>query len=193
MTYLPTPSALFLQMRVVLLNWCAWFLCMKKPGEENKPGCHGDHKYPSHHASAGSVQTGAAPDPAADGHMNLYFGYNPAFPRGTDSGAVVMCGAGAVAGLLHGSSSSSPPHAVRPEPPRPPPSDVSRILEEVQYIARRLREHDAAAAVSGEWKFAAAVVDRLCLVAFSLFSIVCTFSILMAAPNFIEAVAKDFT
>ncbi|TNN39345.1 CHRNA7-FAM7A fusion protein [Liparis tanakae] len=161
-------------VRVILLNWCAWFLRMKKPGEENKPGGHGDHKYPAHHASAGSVQTGAAAPSTgangANGHMNLYFGYNPAFPPGVDSGAVVMCGAGAVAGLLHGSassSSSSPPHAVRPEPL----PDVSRILEEVQFIARRLREHDAGAAVSGEWKFAAAVVDRLCLVAFSLFSI----------------------
>jgi nicotinic acetylcholine receptor alpha-7 len=71
--------------------------------------------------------------------------------------------------------------------------EISRILEEVQYIAGRFRDRDRGDAICSEWKFAAAVVDRLCLVAFSLFSIICTFTILMSAPNFIEAVSKDFT
>uniref|UniRef100_A0A1A7YNM9 Neurotransmitter-gated ion-channel ligand-binding domain-containing protein n=1 Tax=Iconisemion striatum TaxID=60296 RepID=A0A1A7YNM9_9TELE len=59
--------------------------------------------------------------------------------------------------------------------------------------SQRFRDQDEAEAICSEWKFAAAVVDRLCLVAFSLFSIICTFTILMSAPNFIEAVSKDFT
>lgn len=74
-----------------------------------------------------------------------------------------------------------------------PPPEILYILEEVSYIAQRFRDQDEAEAICSEWKFAAAVVDRLCLVAFSLFSIICTFTILMSAPNFIEAVAKDFT
>lgn len=74
-----------------------------------------------------------------------------------------------------------------------PPPEIQRILEEVSYIAQRFRDQDEHEAICSEWKFAAAVVDRLCLVAFSLFSIICTFTILMSAPNFIEAVSKDFT
>ncbi len=71
--------------------------------------------------------------------------------------------------------------------------EVHHILAEVMYIAQRFRDQDESEAICSEWKFAAAVVDRLCLVAFSLFSIICTFTILMSAPNFIEAVSKDFT
>lgn len=72
------------------------------------------------------------------------------------------------------------------------PPEVFQILEEVSYIAQRFRDQDEEVAICSEWKFAAAVVDRLCLVAFTLFSIVGTFTILMSAPNFLEAVTKDY-
>nr|XP_040042540.1 neuronal acetylcholine receptor subunit alpha-7-like isoform X1 [Gasterosteus aculeatus aculeatus] len=194
-------------VRVILLNWCAWFLRMKKPGEENKTavssGCAADYKnchYPPEHSSSGSIQMSLVPGQAStqpsttNGNANLYRGYHPrssdnhSFPPSTDSGAV-MCGGG----HLNGSS----PHEIHLEQTRTllleQVPEISRILEEVHYIARRFREHDEGEAICSEWKFAAAVVDRLCLVAFSLFSIICTFTILMSAPNFIEAVSKDFT
>ncbi|KAK0147022.1 Neuronal acetylcholine receptor subunit alpha-7 [Merluccius polli] len=211
-------------VRVVLLNWCAWFLRMKQPGEEHK------YKYrrPTRHhsSSASSIEMTTMPSvgvplPQApqcqpcssmggtsNGSMNLYFaGYHPAesprYPPSSDSG--VALGAGP---RTHGSLSEEA------EPPggtgvagmgmgmgmgmggmmgMGPPPEILRILEEVSYIAQRFRDQDEAEAICSEWKFAAAVVDRLCLVAFSLFSIICTFTILMSAPNFIEAVSKDFT
>lgn len=114
---------------------------------------------------------------------------NPAFPPSTDTS---VCGS---AGGTHPTAPSS--HDAHLELTRTllleQIPEITRILEEVQYIARRFREQDEGEAISSEWKFAAAVVDRLCLVAFSLFSIICTFTILMSAPNFIEAVSKDFT
>lgn len=168
---------------------------MKKPGEENKTAVNsstpGTYKYshpPPHHSSTSSIQMGTIPGQATtqstttNGNMNLFFGYhslgtdNPAFPP----------------------SSETSPHNVNSEQTRQTlllehVPEISQILEEVQYIARRFREQDEGEAICSEWKFAAAVVDRLCLVAFSLFSIICTFTILMSAPNFIEAVSKDFT
>ena len=195
-----------LQVRVILLNWCAWFLRMKKPGEGNKPPANSTgtpaFKYshaPPHHTSTSSIQMSTIPGQAttggpatSNGNMNLYFGYhsmgtdNPAFPVSTDS---------SVCGSNHPSAMS--PQEIHLEQTRTLILDqipeISRILEEVQYIARRFREQDEGEAICSEWKFAAAVVDRLCLVAFSLFSIICTFTILMSAPNFIEAVSKDFT
>lgn len=200
-------SHLFLQIRVVLLNWCAWFLRMKKPGEENKTAVSSsslpNYKYshpPPHHTSTSSIQMTTIPGQAStqstttNGNMNLYFGYhsmgtdNPAFPPSTDSSVVVGSG-----GHPNGSSQ----HDIHSEQTRTllleQLPEISRILEEVQYIARRFRDQDEGEAICSEWKFAAAVVDRLCLVAFSLFSIICTFTILMSAPNFIEAVSKDFT
>ncbi|XP_028819466.1 cholinergic receptor, nicotinic, alpha 11 isoform X2 [Denticeps clupeoides] len=69
---------------------------------------------------------------------------------------------------------------------------LQAILEEVRYVADRFRGQDENENIVDQWKFAAAVIDRLCLVAFSVFNIICTISILMSAPNFVEAVSKDF-
>ncbi|XP_046901112.1 neuronal acetylcholine receptor subunit alpha-7 [Hypomesus transpacificus] len=190
-------------VRVILLNWCAWFLRMKKPGEERKMAASA-YKYgqaPHQHTSANSIPMGAMPgqpssQPATtsttNGNMNLYFGYhnagvdNPCCPSSSDSG-VVVCGSGSQTAGSPLQMSLVPGRTLLEQAP-----EIGRILEEVQYIARRFREQDEGEAICGEWKFAAAVVDRLCLVAFSLFSIICTFTILMSAPNFIEAVSKDF-
>ncbi|KAL2079944.1 hypothetical protein ACEWY4_023737 [Coilia grayii] len=69
---------------------------------------------------------------------------------------------------------------------------LQAILDEVRYLADHYRNQEETESVADQWKFAAAVIDRLCLVAFSVFNIICTISILMSAPNFVEAVSKDF-
>lgn len=69
---------------------------------------------------------------------------------------------------------------------------LQAILEEVRYMADRFREQDENESMAEQWKFAGAVIDRLCLVAFSVFNIICTISILMSAPNFADAISKDF-
>ncbi|XP_062385709.1 cholinergic receptor, nicotinic, alpha 11 [Sardina pilchardus] len=69
---------------------------------------------------------------------------------------------------------------------------LQAILDEVRYMADHFRTQEENDGVSDQWKFAGAVIDRLCLVAFSVFNIICTISILMSAPNFVEAVSKDF-
>uniref|UniRef100_A0A3Q3AF70 Neuronal acetylcholine receptor subunit alpha-7 n=1 Tax=Kryptolebias marmoratus TaxID=37003 RepID=A0A3Q3AF70_KRYMA len=198
-------------VRVVLLNWCAWFLRMKQPGDERKRPRHKYRHASQHHSSTSSIEMGtmpslgvplsqaSCPPGTSNGSMSLYFGSyhpmeSPHCPPSSDSGV-------ALGARAHGSLSddSEPPGGVASgvgglgmgvliSPP-----EIQRILEEVSYIAQRFRDQDEAEAICSEWKFAAAVVDRLCLVAFSLFSIICTFTILMSAPNFIEAVSKDFT
>lgn len=70
--------------------------------------------------------------------------------------------------------------------------ELQQIREEVRFIGQRFRTQDQEKAACSEWKFAAAVIDRLCLVAFSVFTILCTIGILMSAPNFVEAISKDF-
>lgn len=69
---------------------------------------------------------------------------------------------------------------------------LQALLAEVQFLVDRVREQDRQLSVAEQWQFAAAVIDRLCLVGFSVFNIVCTIAILMAAPNFGEALSKDF-
>ncbi|XP_062250460.1 neuronal acetylcholine receptor subunit alpha-7-like [Platichthys flesus] len=201
-------------VRVVLLNWCAWFLRMKQPGDERKRPNYKYRHSSQHHSSTSSIEMSAVPSISvplsqtscppcptgtSNGSMNLYFGnYHPIegphCPTSSDSGV-------ALGGRAYGTPSdeAEPPGGVGSSVGGLgmgigiPPPEIQHILEEVSYIAQRFRDQDRLEAVCSEWKFAAAVVDRLCLVAFSLFSIICTFTILMAAPNFIEAVSKDFT
>ncbi|XP_054638805.1 neuronal acetylcholine receptor subunit alpha-7-like [Dunckerocampus dactyliophorus] len=71
-------------------------------------------------------------------------------------------------------------------------NQLQALLSEVQFLVERVREQDRQLGLAEQWQFAAAVIDRLCLVGFSVFNIICTIAILMAAPNFGEALAKDF-
>ncbi|KAL0985236.1 hypothetical protein UPYG_G00154440 [Umbra pygmaea] len=71
-------------------------------------------------------------------------------------------------------------------------TQLQDLLVEVRFLADRFREQDRRVSVAEQWQFAAAVIDRLCLVGFSVFNIICTIAILMAAPNFVEAASKDF-
>ncbi|XP_010900329.1 neuronal acetylcholine receptor subunit alpha-7 isoform X1 [Esox lucius] len=199
-------------VRVLLLNWCAWFLRMKQPGEERKPA--GPHKYCSplqQRSSVSSIEMGPvgpltglttplsqAPcaTGATNGSMSLYFSYHavesPRCHPSSDSGvALGGRGQGSLCeeaeppgGVAGGGREGGGVILTSPE--------ILQILEEVSYISQRFRDQDEEVAICSEWKFAAAVVDRLCLVAFTLFSIICTFTILMSAPNFLEAITKDY-
>uniref|UniRef100_A0A8C7YHW0 Uncharacterized protein n=1 Tax=Oryzias sinensis TaxID=183150 RepID=A0A8C7YHW0_9TELE len=71
-------------------------------------------------------------------------------------------------------------------------NQLQALLVDVQFLVERVREQDRQVSLAEQWQFAAAVIDRLCLVGFSVFNIICTFAILMAAPNFGIALSKDF-
>ncbi|XP_029306629.1 neuronal acetylcholine receptor subunit alpha-7-like isoform X2 [Cottoperca gobio] len=71
-------------------------------------------------------------------------------------------------------------------------NQLQALLVEVQFLVERVKEQDQQLSLAEQWQFAAAVIDRLCLVGFSVFNIICTIAILMAAPNFGEALSKDF-
>lgn len=47
----------------------------------------------------------------------------------------------------------------------------------------QMRKDDEDADISRDWKFAAMVVDRLCLIIFTLFTIVATLAVLLSAPH----------
>ncbi|XP_067837912.1 CHRNA7-FAM7A fusion protein-like [Heptranchias perlo] len=176
----PTEGKLPKWLRVVLLTWCAWFLRMKKPGEEElQPMC----KLGPRRCSSESEQT--TPDQQGPNGNLVYLGFRGLDDLQPPAGHKSDIGLGPTSylsgndnGRLH----------------RPPQGDaqLSQILEEIQYVANRFRDQDQDQLVCTEWRFAAAVVDRMCLVAFSIFNIICTISILMSAPNFVEAVSKDY-
>ena len=75
-----------------------------------------------------------------------------------------------------------------PPPPAPclgPHRELSMILKELRVITDKLRKEDEAAEVTNDWKFAAMVVDRLCLIIFTLFTVIATIAVLFSAPHII--------
>lgn len=173
---------------MVLLNWCAWFLRMKRPGEDRvRSACHNMHQ----RSSVSSVDlniTGATQ--STNGNL-LYIGFRGMdtlhYATSPDSGVICsrLIASGEEDVLLPGAQASSVSSG-------PSETELSKILDEVRYIAKRFRDQDEEETLCNEWKFAASVIDRLCLMAFSLFTILCTIGILMSAPNFVEAISKDF-
>lgn len=137
--------------RVFLLNWCAWFLRMKRPGEDRvRSSC---------------------PDKGPKSSVDLPLKVSSSGPQSHPSNTR----------LLHSSE----------EEPLVPGLELAQILEEVRYMAARLREQEREEELCNQWKFAACVIDRLCLVAFSILNLLCTLGILLSAPNFGNAISKD--
>ena len=63
--------------------------------------------------------------------------------------------------------------------------ELSLILKEIKIITDKIRDDEEAAAIENDWKFAAMVLDRLCLIVFTLFTRVATVAVLAAAPHVI--------
>lgn len=161
--------------RVFLLEWCASFLCMKHPGEEqvaltgpsnvqhrslayelneDAPGPQPTMVYPSISGLKSSQTTGVPGGRAGEGET------------------LVAKGPGSSAGNIE--------------------LELAKLLDEVGSIAKHFRKQDVNMAVSNDWKFAALVIDRLCLLAFSVTTILCTIGILVSAPRFFGAFSKNF-
>ncbi|KAM9853946.1 neuronal acetylcholine receptor subunit alpha-7-like [Aulostomus maculatus] len=179
--------------RVILLNWCAWFLRMRRPGEAKvRLACHNatKHRQGSLSSLELSVSHGSLRHQPQVTNGNLvYVGFRGVERYASPSEPELLCSrmVGSEESVLRagGPGDGSTVYSLLE-------AELNQILEEVRYIARRFRDQDEDEMVCNEWKFAAAVIDRLCLVAFSLFTILCTIGILMSAPNFVEAIAKDF-
>ncbi|XP_051919164.1 neuronal acetylcholine receptor subunit alpha-7-like isoform X2 [Hippocampus zosterae] len=132
-------------IRVGLLEWCAWFLRMKRPGEDKT------QSNPTSMDVKAKMESGhsASPEPG-EGELLL-----TKYPSPTVSSSE---------------------------------SQLANILDEVRYIAKHFRDQQQVEAMRGDWKFAAAVIDRLCFVIFLIFIVLCTFGFHMSKPNFNEDV-----
>jgi len=63
--------------------------------------------------------------------------------------------------------------------------ELSLILKELRVITDKIRDEEDTAAIENDWKFAAMVLDRLCLITFTLFTFVATIAVLLSAPHII--------
>jgi len=63
--------------------------------------------------------------------------------------------------------------------------ELSLILKEIKVITDKIRDDEESGAAEADWKFAAMVIDRLCLIVFSIFTAAATVGVLLAAPHVI--------
>jgi len=63
--------------------------------------------------------------------------------------------------------------------------ELQAILRELQFITARMKKADEELELINDWKFAAMVVDRFCLIIFTLFTIFATVGVLLTAPHII--------
>ncbi|KYN08099.1 Neuronal acetylcholine receptor subunit alpha-7 [Cyphomyrmex costatus] len=89
----------------------------------------------------------------------------------------------------YGTPLSSRPSTVEETSASLPLSGMQRelhtILKELQFITSRMKKADEDDEIISDWKFAAMVVDRLCLFVFTLFTVLATVVILCRAPHII--------
>ena len=63
--------------------------------------------------------------------------------------------------------------------------ELTLILKELRVITEKIRSDDEADNMRCDWKFAAMVLDRLCLIIFTLFTVIATVLLLVSAPHVI--------
>lgn len=63
--------------------------------------------------------------------------------------------------------------------------EINAILQEMKFLTNRLRREDEVGDIVNEWRGAAMVIDRLCLILFTAFTIVSTLVCITSAPHLI--------
>ncbi|XP_017876936.1 neuronal acetylcholine receptor subunit alpha-7-like isoform X2 [Ceratina calcarata] len=64
-------------------------------------------------------------------------------------------------------------------------NELVMILKEIKIITDQLKSEEENTKVTNDWKFAAMVIDRMCLIIFTLFTIIATITVLLSAPHII--------
>ena len=72
-------------------------------------------------------------------------------------------------------------------PSHPLHKELGLILKEIKVITDKIRADEESSSIEGDWKFAAMVIDRLCLIVYTIFTILATIAVLWTAPHVIVA------
>ena len=63
--------------------------------------------------------------------------------------------------------------------------EVKMILREMRYMTKRMREKEEEELTISDWKFAAMVIDRFCLIGLTIYTILTTVVLFISAPHLI--------
>merc|ERR1711872_577941 len=88
-------------------------------------------------------------------------------------------------GNLSNSSSDHSGHNATPSQQVSPIARELGAILKIKVITDKIKDDEVSDAVKADWKFAAMVLDRLCLFFFSAFTVVATLAVLAVAPHII--------
>ncbi|KAK3854925.1 hypothetical protein Pcinc_024488 [Petrolisthes cinctipes] len=63
--------------------------------------------------------------------------------------------------------------------------ELQSILRELRYITGHMRSREEENEIVVDWKFAAMVVDRFCLITFTTYTVISTVVVILSAPHII--------
>jgi nicotinic acetylcholine receptor len=65
-------------------------------------------------------------------------------------------------------------------------SELRTIISELKFLTDQVKKEEGEDDVSQDWKFAAMVIDRFCLVVFTIMTSIFSYVTLLSAPNFFK-------
>jgi nicotinic acetylcholine receptor len=60
------------------------------------------------------------------------------------------------------------------------------IMSEIKFLTDYVRKEEEEDDISQDWKFSAMVIDRLCLILFTIMTTIFSYVTLFSAPNFFK-------
>ncbi|KAK7864224.1 hypothetical protein R5R35_002063 [Gryllus longicercus] len=194
-------------IKSVFLQWLPWILGMSRPGKKitrktilmsnrmkelelkerssksllaNVLDIDDDFRHHANSTAAAAAAAGYLRGGGASGASTGALDEAGASAGGGGGGAAVSGGAGggAAAGAVAPAGAAGAPCAAAQR-------ELAAILRELQFITGRMRKADEEAELISDWKFAAMVVDRFCLIIFTMFTIIATVAVLLSAPHII--------
>ena len=84
---------------------------------------------------------------------------------------------------LNGLDSKQSPIGPAPTFVDPLEKELHAIYLEIRVISDKIKAEAEAGVVENEWKFAAMVLDRVCLFVFTIFTVLLSAAVLIAAPH----------
>lgn len=162
-----------LQIKSVFLQWLPWMLGMSRPGKKiTRKSILMSNRMKEMELKERSSKSLIANVLDIDDDIRHCSGINS---TSASAGFIRSGGRGTVT-TLDDTSGSTFSAAQR---------ELQSILKELQFITARMRKADDEAELISDWKFAAMVVDRFCLIIFTMFTIIATVAVLLSAPHII--------
>jgi len=168
-------------VKSVFLQWLPWFLRMSRPGKKiTRKTINMNSKMNELQLKEKACKSLLANVLDMDDDLRALSSSGPGFVK-VNGYSGESCGVKDSVEISHINSHNS--HISIPSACCSANRELKSILKEIKFITNRLKSLDDENEIESDWKFAAMVIDRFCLIIFTTFTIVTTIAVLFSAPH----------